>query len=274
MWQVPWSRFNQFVNKRCFPETWQRLHLRFQVETWTITFRSWRSFICLWYTPLCCCAWTALKKKKAHFTIARGKTSDNTSGIPTESNLIQSDKICKWQGRRIHPVFFDGQALPNPPTHWHIGNMFQGMTLAYPLTLNHCQSLGALGSLGNRNRSNITSPPICLALAREVHAVFMPVWDGFKLFSYQKAHSDILFERHRKPQISQPPFNHMSSFKRPESDLLPRRAVTVKEWDVIYHSKPHTEKITRALALVRICARKHTHASAHRLPTPSPLRLT
>ena len=112
---------------------------------------------------------------------------------------------------------FDGQALPNPPTHWHAGNMFQGMTLAYPLTLNHCQSLRALGSLGNRNRSSIASPPICLALTREVHAVFMPVWDGFKLFSYQKAHSDILFERHRKPQISQPPFNHMSWFRRPES---------------------------------------------------------
>lgn len=92
------------------------------------------------------------------------------------------------------------------------------------LTLNHCQSLCALGSLGNRNRSSITSPPICLALTREVHAVFMPVWDGFKLFSYQKAHSDILFERHRKPQILQPPFNHMSWFIRPESDLLPRKS--------------------------------------------------
>lgn len=137
------------------------------------------------------------------------------------------------------------------------------MTLAYPLTLNHCQSLRALGSLGNRNRSSIASPPICLALTREVHAVFMPVWDGFKLFSYQKAHSDILFERHRKPQISQPPFNHMSWFKRPESDLLPRRAVTAKEWDVIYHPEPHTRLITRALAFVHICAhmwgRTHTH---------------
>lgn len=128
------------------------------------------------------------------------------------------------------------------------------MTLAYPLTLNHCQSLRTLGSLGNRNRSSIASPPICLALTREVHAVFMPVWDGFKLFSYQKAHSDILFERHRKPQISQPPFNHMSWFKRPESDLLPRRAVTAKEWDVIYHPEPHTRLITRAPAFVRICA--------------------
>lgn len=132
--------------------------------------------------------------------------------------------------------------------------MFQGMTLAYPLTLNHCQSLCTLGSLGNRNRSSLASPPICLALTREVHAVFMPVWDGFKLFSYQKAHSDILFERHRKPQISQPPFNHMSWFKRPESDLLPRRAVTAKEWDVIYHPEPHTGLITRALAFVHICA--------------------
>lgn len=122
------------------------------------------------------------------------------------------------------------------------------MTLAYPLTLNHCQSLCSLGSLGNRNRSNITSPPICLALVREVHAVFMPVWDGFKLFSYQKAHSNILFERHCKPQILQPPFNHMSWFKRPESDLLPRRAVTVKEWDVIYHPQPHTHKRTRVHA--------------------------
>ena len=136
--------------------------------------------------------------------------------------------------------------------------MFQGMTLAYPLTLNHCQSLCALGSLGNRNRSSIASPPICLALTREVHAVFMPVWDGFKLFSYQKAHSDILFERHRKPQISQPSFNHMSWFKRPESDLLPPRAVAAKEWDVIYHPEPRTRLITRALAFVRRCA--HTHA--------------
>ncbi len=152
------------------------------------------------------------------------------------------------------------------------------MTLAYPLTLNHCQSLRALGSLGNRNRSSIASPPICLALTREVHAVFMPVWDGFKLFSYQKAHSDILFERHRKPQISQPPFNHMSWFKRPESDLLPRRAVTAKEWDVIYHPEPHTRLITRALALVRICARTCTRGCTsihtHQLPTPSPFHLT
>lgn len=144
------------------------------------------------------------------------------------------------------------------------------MTLAYPLTLNHCQSLRALGSLGNRNRSSIASPPICLALTREVHAVFMPVWDGFKLFSYQKAHSDILFERHRKPQISQPPFNHMSWFKRPESDLLPRRAVTAKEWDVIYHPEPHTRLITRALAFVHICAhmwgRTHTHTNPFTLP--------
>lgn len=139
-------------------------------------------------------------------------------------------KIGKWLRVCTHPVTFDGQAWPNPPTQRHIGNMFQGMTLAYPLTLNHCQSLCSLGSLGNRNRSNITSPPICLALTREVHAVFMPVWDGFKLFSYQKAHSNILFERHCKPQISQPLFNHMSWFKRPESDLLPRRAVTVQEW--------------------------------------------
>lgn len=152
------------------------------------------------------------------------------------------------------------------------------MTLAYPLTLNHCQSLCALGSLGNRNRSRIASPPICLALTREVHAVFMPVWDGFKLFSYQKAHSDILFERHRKPQISQPPFNHMSWFKRPESDLLPRRAVTVKEWDVIYHLEPHTALITRVQAFVPICActysicegaRTHTHNSPPLHPSTS-----
>ena len=157
---------------------------------------------------------------------------------------------------------FDGQALPNPPTHWQVGNMFQGMTLASPLTLNHCQSLWALGSLGNRNRSSLASPPICLALTREVHAVFMPVWDGFKLFSYQKAHSDILFERHRKPQISQPLYNHMSWFKRPESDLLPRRAVTAKEWDVIYHPEPHTGLITRALAFVHAQACEVAHTSS------------
>lgn len=169
---------------------------------------------------------------------------------------------------------FDGQALPSPPTHWQEGNMFQGMTLAYPLTLNHCQSLCTLGSLGNRNRSSLASPPICLALTREVHAVFMPVWDGFKLFSYQKAHSDTLFERHRKPQISQPPFNHMSWFKRPESDLLPRRAVTAKEWDVIYHPEPHTHGPDNQSAgfFVRICVHlrvnihthtRHTHTLAH-----------
>lgn len=148
------------------------------------------------------------------------------------------------------------------------------MTLAYPLTLNHCQSLCALGSLGNRNRSSIASPPICLALTREVHAVFMPVWDGFKLFSYQKAHSDILFERHRKPQISQPPFNHMSWFKRPESDLLPRRAVAAKEWDVIYHPEPRTRLITRALAFVRICAHTHVKEGVHlHTATPHPFTL-
>lgn len=174
--------------------------------------------------------------------------------------------------------FFDGQALPNPPTHWHIGNMFQGMTLAYPLTLNHCQSLCALGSLGNRNRSSIASPPICLALTREVHAVFMPVWDGFKLFSYQKAHSDILFERHHKPQISQPPFNHMSWFKRPESDLLPRRTVTVGEWDVIYHPEPHTELNNQSTSIcTHMCAHMHakvpTHTHTHR-DTSSPFHLT
>lgn len=149
------------------------------------------------------------------------------------------------------------------------------MTLAYPLTLNHCQSLCALGSLGNRNRSSIASPPICLALTREVHAVFMPVWDGFKLFSYQKAHSDILFERHHKPQISQPPFNHMSWFKRLESDLLPRRAVTVKEWDVIYHPEPHTELNNQSTSIcTHMCTHMHvkvpTHAYTH-THTPAPL---
>lgn len=143
---------------------------------------------------------------------------------------LDPDEILRIYWPCIQIVFFDGQAVPNTPTHWHIGNMFQGMTQAYPFTLNHCQSFYAIGSLGNRNRSSFASPPICLALTREVHAVFMPVWDGFKLFSYQKAHSDILFERHRKPQISQPQFNHMSWFRRPESDLLPQRAVTVKEW--------------------------------------------
>lgn len=208
--------------------------------------------------------WPALSK--VDFSNPRGRPSDDTWGVLVDSNLIQISKICKWWRLCSHPVFFDGQALANPPTQWHIGNMFQGMTLAYPLTLNHCQSLCALGLLGNRNRSNITSPPICLALTREVHAVFMPVWDGFKLFSYQKAHSDILFERHCKPQILQPPFNHMSWFKRPESDLLPRRAVTVKEWDVIYHPKAHTGLITRDLVFAGICVQTSwgcTHTRTH-----------
>lgn len=35
------------------------------------------------------------KKKKIHFTDAVGKTSEETSGILLDSNLIQSDKICK-----------------------------------------------------------------------------------------------------------------------------------------------------------------------------------
>ena len=38
------------------------------------------------------CTW---KKKKIHFTDAVGKTSEETSGILLDSNLIQSDKICK-----------------------------------------------------------------------------------------------------------------------------------------------------------------------------------
>lgn len=138
--------------------------------------------------------------------------------------------------------------------------MFQGMTLAYPLTLNHCQSFCTLGSLGNRNRSSNASPPICLALTREVHAVFMPVWDGFKLFSYQKAHSDILFERHRKPHISQPPFNHMSWFKRPESDLLPPK----KEWDVIYHPEPcRTDNGRGSIRAHMPHTQSHTHSQTN-----------
>lgn len=90
--------------------------------------------------------------------------------------------------------------------------------------LNHCQSLGTFGSVSYRKRSRIACRPICLALTREVLAVFLLVWDGFKLFSYQKAHSDILFEKHRKRQISQPPFNNMSWFWRRVSDLLPPKS--------------------------------------------------
>lgn len=158
--------------------------------------KSISSYLVLFKISIYCCG--DLHVKQTRFRDEERRASDDVSGLPVDSYLIQIWHISEWW-KRHSPVFFDGQARPNPPTQWHTGNMFQGMILAYPLTLNHCQSFVLLGSLGNRNRSNITSPPICLALTREVHAVFMPVWDGFKLFSYQKAHSDILFERHCKP---------------------------------------------------------------------------
>lgn len=52
-------------------------------------------FSYLWYIPSLL-HWPAIgKKKKIHFTDAVGKTSEETSGILLDSNLIQSDKICK-----------------------------------------------------------------------------------------------------------------------------------------------------------------------------------
>lgn len=40
-------------------------------------------------------------------------------------------------------------------------------------------------------------------------------------------------------------------------------AVTAKEWDTIYHPEPHTGLITRARAVLRICAHTHSHEGTH-----------
>lgn len=92
MWQVPWSRFNQFVNMCCFLETWQRLLNAFQDEIQMITFQRWSSFSFLFFirniTPYCC---ADLHFKKMQVTNPQGSESRDTSGAE-RYNLIQSSK--------------------------------------------------------------------------------------------------------------------------------------------------------------------------------------
>lgn len=96
MWQVPWSRFNQFVNMCCFPETWQRHVDAFQVEIQMIGFQSWSSSLSHFFiyflsetSPLYCCA--DLHFKKVHITNPQGRESRDTSGV-ARHNLIRSSK--------------------------------------------------------------------------------------------------------------------------------------------------------------------------------------
>lgn len=117
VWQVPWSWFNQLVNERRLPETWQGPHSRFPDYT-TLMIRSWRDqfFESCLNDP---------KRNKTHdkkntrvcFTDAGAQTWEEPSFIPLDGDLIQRREMPRWKMIEIRTEsarLFDGQVLPRP----------------------------------------------------------------------------------------------------------------------------------------------------------------
>lgn len=118
VWQVPWSWFNQLVNERRLPETWQGPHSRFPDYT-TLMIQSWMGqfFECCVNDPTEKKRPNNKKKRNTHVRFTGAQTWEEPSLIPLDGDLIHRREMPRWKMIEIRSEssrLFDGQALPRP----------------------------------------------------------------------------------------------------------------------------------------------------------------